>query len=53
MCKIITGIKNIEEVQRTIGVCDNDDESDSEADDDIVEDAQPKNNTDVEIVSSV
>ena len=53
MCKIITDIKHIEEVQRIIDVCDNDDESDVEAVDDVVEDDQPKNNTDVEIVSSV
>ena len=47
MCKNVTDIKHIEEVQRIIDVCDNDDESDVEADDDIVEDAQPKNNADV------
>ena len=53
MCKIITDIKHIAEVQRIIDVCDNDDESDVEADDDIVEDAQPRDYTDVETVSSV
>ena len=36
MCKIITEIKHIEEVQQIIDVCDNDDESDVEADDDML-----------------
>ena len=53
MCKIITDTKHIEEVQRIIDICDKDDESDVEGDDELVEDSQPKNNTDVELVSSV
>ena len=53
MCKIITYIKHIEEVQRIVDMCDNDDESGVETDGDNVDDAQPKNNTDIKIVSSV